>query len=393
MINVGTGFSKSVSLEKAALEAGIQALDRAGLSKADTLLVFASLKKPTGWATALKKLKSLAGAKTVIGSSAYGVFTNQNEIERGNGVAVMAFDRLSENISPFLIPHLQESSFRAGRQLAQRIRDWDPDPVLSLIFPDSFSFHHDAFFEGLEFEGIFHPVVGGLSSEMRNRQKTFQWEGGKITYDAVSGLTFGEPLEFEIGMTQSCQPFGDPLQITRSQGNLIYEIDGRPAYDIFLELITELRIEDRREVFNHLFLGLPLENFQTDFTHSHYLVRNILGVNAKKGALACASPVEEGDYVTFALRDPLRARQDLVMMLQDLKERTGGQTPAFGLYFNCCARGMSLYGNPGEDSGLIREYFPELPFIGFFTFGEIGPVGEVNHLHHYSGVLALGFEP
>jgi len=393
MINVGTGFSKSVSLEKAALEAGVQALDRAGLSKADTLLVFASLKKPAGWVTALKKLKSLAGAKTVVGGSAYGVFNNRSEVEQGTGVAVMAFDRISENISPFLIRHLQESNFRAGQKLAHEIRDWDSQPALSLIFPDSFSFRHDAFFEGLESEGIFHPVAGGLTSETGNRQKTFQWGDGKITHDAVSGLTFGEPFEFEIGMTQSCQPFGDPLQITRSQGNLIYEIEGRPAYDIFLELVSQLRLEDSQEVFNRLFLGLPLENFQTDFTHSHYLVRNILGVNAKKGALACASPVEEGDYVTFALRDPLRARKDLVMMLQDLKEKTEGQTPAFGFYFNCCARGESLYENPGEDTGLIREYFPGLPFIGFFTFGEIGPVGEVNHLHHYSGILALGFEP
>jgi small ligand-binding sensory domain FIST len=218
------------------------------------------------------------------------------------------------------------------------------------------------------------------------------WAGERASFDSGSGVAFGKNLEFEIGLTQSCQPLGEPLQVSRSQGNMIFEIDGRPAYDIFLELITQLHFEDTREVFHRLFLGLPLTSFQTEFNRSRYLVRNIMGVNARKGMVACASEVEQGDYVTFALRDPLRAKEDLVLMLEDLKGRADGRTPAFGLYFDCCARGTSLYGTPGEDTTLIREYFPNLPLAGFFTFGEIAPVEYVNHLHHYSGVLSLAFE-
>jgi small ligand-binding sensory domain FIST len=392
MIRVGTGFSENPSLEKAAFEATTEALDRAGLSKAPLLLLFAALKESNRWNGVLKKLMSLAGAEAVVGNSAYGVLTDQMELEQRPSIAVMALEGPRESFFPFLIPHLQENNFRAGAALAQTFQGRNFDPTLAMVCPDAFSFEHGPFFDGFESKMEFIPLIGGCASGQGGEEKTFQWAGERASFDSVSGLAFGKNLEFEMGITQSCQPLGEPLQVTRSQGNMIFEIDGRPAYDIFLELITQLHFEDTREVFHRLFLGLPLTSFQTEFNRSRYLVRNIMGVNARKGVVACASQVEQGDYVTFALRDPLRAKEDLVLMLEDLKERTDGRVPAFGLYFDCCARGTSLYGTAGEDTTLIREYFPNLALAGFFTFGEIAPVEYVNHLHHYSGVLSLAFE-
>lgn len=392
MIKVGTGFSKNLSLEKAAFEAATRALDEGGISKADTVLVFATLKKVNGWAGALKKIKALTGARVLAGGSAYGVLTDQFELERRPSVAVMAFEGLKNRVASYLFPHLQENNFRAGANLAGLLQQSNFNPSLSVIFPDSFSFRHGDFFDGLESENGFTPVIGGSASEPGGGLKTFQWEGDRLSFDSVAGLSFSEDFEFEIGITQSCQPLGEPLQITRSRGNLIYEMEGRPAYDIFLELITQLHFDDSREVFSRLFLGLPVTSFQTEFSRAQYLIRNIMSVNARKGAMTCASPVEEGDYITFALRDPDRAREDLLLTLEDLKQRAGGRIPSFGLYFNCCARGTSLYGTSGEDTSLIREYFPAVPFSGFFTYGEIGPVAGTNHLHHYSGILALAFE-
>ena len=392
MIRAGTGFSENSSFEKAALEAATKALDQAGFSKANVLLLFAAVGEFSQWPGVLKKLKALTGTEAIVGNSAYGVLTEKMEIEQRPSVAAMALEGAKETFLPFLILNLQENNFQAGANLAHALHHSETPPSLAMIFPDAFSFQHGPFFDGFESENGFTPLVGGCASEQGGEEKTFQWMGGELEVDSVSGIAFGKPLDFEIGITQSCQPLGEPLRITRSQGNMIFEIDGRPAYDIFLELITQLHFEDTREVFHRLFLGLPIANFQTEFARARYLVRNIMGVNARKGVVACASQVEEGDYVTFALRDPLKAKEDLVLMLQDLHDKARGRVPRFGLYFNCCARGTSLYGTPGEDMALVREYFPHLPLAGFFTFGEIAPVDHVNHLHHYSGILTLAFE-
>lgn len=392
MIRAGSGLSENLSLEKAALEAAAQSLERSGLSKAGTLLVFAAFKDPAKWAAALKKVKSFTGAETVVGSSAFGVLSDQGEVEQRISVAALALEAPRGTLFPFLVPNLQENNLQAGAGLARKIREAEMDPSLVMILPDAFSFRHGLFFDGYESEAGYTPLIGGSASERGGTEKSWQWAGEEVTYDTVSGIAFGKNLEFETGVTQSCQPVGEPIQITRSNGNMIFEIEGRPAYDILLEHVNQLQFEDSREIFHRLFIGLPLTSFQTDFTRSRYLVRNIMGVNARRGTLACASQVEEGDYVTFALRDPLKAREDMARMLTDLQERSDGRRPVFGFYFNCCARGTSLYGTQGEDTALIREHFPSLPVAGFFTFGEIAPVEDVNHLHHYSGIFSVAFE-
>ena len=114
-----------------------------------------------------------------------------------------------------------------------------------------------------------------------------------------------------------------------------------------------------------------------------------MGINTKKGMLSTVSPVEEGEFLTFTVRDPRLARADLQRMLADMKKRFEGETPGFGFYFNCCARGESLYGQKNVDLELIRKAFPHIPILGFFSYGEIAPLDYVNHLHHYSGVLTL----
>lgn len=392
MIRAGSGLSENPVLEKAVFEATSRALDRTGLSKATALLLFITQKETSKIGTVLKKLEAFAGTSAIVGSSAFGVLTEEKEIEQRPSATVLALGGPEETFSPFLIPNLQENNFQAGAALAEMNRNSEIDPSVSLILPDAFSFRHGPFFDGFEADGSYTPLIGGCASEQGGEEKSWQWLGSQVVYDAVSGINFGENLDFETGITQSCQPVGEPLQITRSNGNMIFEIEGRPAYDILLEHVSHLNFEDSQEIFHRLFIGLPLTSFQTDFTRSRYLIRNIMSVNTRKGTLACASQVEEGDYVTFALRDALRAKEDFVRMLDDLYERADSRKPLFGFYFNCCARGTSLYGTSSEDTALIRQYFPSLPLTGFFTFGEIGPVEDVNHLHHYSGVLSLAFE-
>ena len=76
-------------------------------------------------------------------------------------------------------------------------------------------------------------------------------------------------------------------------------------------------------------------------------------------------------------------------MLQRQVDKLDGKTPQFGLYFNCCARGTSLYGFPGMDTAYIHRSLGDFPLIGFFGSYELGPVGRINQLLTYTGVLAL----
>ncbi|HKX51345.1 MAG TPA: FIST C-terminal domain-containing protein, partial [Candidatus Binatia bacterium] len=91
----------------------------------------------------------------------------------------------------------------------------------------------------------------------------------------------------------------------------------------------------------------------------------------------------------FTLRDGQRARDDLGQMLKRQAQRLDDKKPVFGVYFNCCARGTSLYSIPGIDSAYIRQTLGDFPLIGMFGGYELAPLGSANHLFAYTGVLAL----
>ena len=118
-------------------------------------------------------------------------------------------------------------------------------------------------------------------------------------------------------------------------------------------------------------------------------MRNIVGIDPGRRILGVAEEVYEGERIVFALRDGDRAREDLDQMLQRQSHRLDRQKPAFGFYFNCCARGSALYGVSGIDSAYIRRTLGDFPLIGMFGGYELAPLGQANHLFAYTGVLVL----
>ncbi len=385
-----TAYSKIPIPEKAAENVAQSLLKKLNGAKPDTIILFATSHHRRHYQKILNRVAEITGARQIAGASGAGVLTDEMEIERQAGIAAMALPASSDfAASSFVIPDLQENNFRAGEKLGHFLRqDQINRTEMMLLFPDPFSFQSHLFFEGFESVGGYVPIAGAAASEDGGEEKTWQFGDGRTFFDSVSGLAFSGKVDCEIGLTRSCQPFGEPLQITRSEGNMIYEIEGRPAYDMLLESISHIEFDNPNQLFQKVFLGMPVRSFQTDFS-SNYLIRNIMGINAKKGMLSCVSPVEEGEFVTFTVRDRDLARRDLHHMLTDMRLRFQDKKPAFGFYFNCCARGEMLYGEPNHDIQMIREEFPGLPVVGFFGYGELAPLDHVNHLHQHTGVLAM----
>ena len=389
MIQVATAYSQSPSARTAAEAVSREALFKIGMVKVDAAIIFVSASFRKQLPEIVKIIRNMTQAKRIAGASGFGIITEDIEVERQRSLALMVISSQDLECHTFLESNLQENNFKAGQRLGESLRHTGMDIRSLLAFPDVYSFHSSAFFDGFEDQIGYVPILGGTAAEEGKEEKTYQIEGARVTFDAVSGIAFGSGLRQESAITKSCRPFGDSFQITRAEGNVIYEMDGRPAYDILLESLSGFHFKNSDQILQNVFLGIPLRSFQTEFKGPDYLIRNITGTNAKKGMLSCISPVCEGDFVTFALRDAESARQDMRLMLEDLRHRVEPDEVRFGFYFNSCTRGLSLYRHPDEDIRMIRSYFPHVPILGFFTYGELLPLDHVNLVHHHSGVLVL----
>jgi small ligand-binding sensory domain FIST len=260
---------------------------------------------------------------------------------------------------------------------------------LMILLPDSYQGNPQPLLAGMARRAGFHPVIGAGSSENGIAGATYQLCGDTLATNSVAGAYLCGDFTLRVDITQGCQPITEPMVITKAERNLIYEINGRPALEIFARLLKGPLAEDVRRAVSVIFVGLPANRQENSVADGQYVVRNIIGMDAEKGIIGVADEVTEGDAMIFTMRDGQRAREDLGQMLRRQREALGHTKPAFGMYFNCCARGNSLYGIPGIDSAYIRQALGEVPLIGMFGGYELAPLGRANHLFAYTGVLAL----
>jgi len=125
----------------------------------------------------------------------------------------------------------------------------------------------------------------------------------------------------------------------------------------------------------------------------------ILSANAD-GSLSLAEALSEGETITWAMRQPLAAEQDMRQALSAATIETtagpGGDTqkegifqPDCGLMFSCIGRGPLFYGDDDRDLLAFRRQFPDTPLLGAYGSGQIAPAGAQNRLFHNSVITLL----
>jgi small ligand-binding sensory domain FIST len=224
---------------------------------------------------------------------------------------------------------------------------------------------------GLMSHNCPQPLLAGHGAGGRN--DTFGAAG-------LSGLLLAPDIAVATGLTQGCMPIGPVRRIDEARDNVIMMIDGRPALACFYDDIGPELARDPRRLGGILFAGLPVPGSDT----GDYLVRNLMAIDPRSGWIAIASEVAPGDQILFCRRDPDSARADLDRMLRQLRSRLPGP-PRAGIYVSCIARGAALFGEPGIETGLIRDTLGDFPLVGFFANGEISR----DRLYGHTGVLTV----
>ena len=219
-------------------------------------------------------------------------------------------------------------------------------------------------------------LVGGLTSS----RGTHPQLADAITGGGLSGVLFAPGVSVVTRLTQGCTPLGPRHAVTACRGNVLAELDGRPALDVFYEDLGELGAADMARLGSLVFAGLPVPGSDT----GDYRVRNLAGIDEEHRLLAIGEWVEKGDSVMFCRRDPVAAEHDMRRMLAEMAAALDGP-PAGGVYFTCLARGPNLLGSDSEELKLIEDVLGSFPLVGFFGNGEISH----NRLYGYTGVLTL----
>ena len=157
--------------------------------------------------------------------------------------------------------------------------------------------------------------------------------------------------------------------------------------------LLSLNETDRQLAQQSLFVGIVSDEFKLNLGPRDFLIRSLLAVDPKSGAIAIGDRVRPGQRIQFHLRDARTSAEDLELLLDSyLQERNVANYPVGALMFSCLGRGQGLYNRPNFDSSIFDRYLNNIPLGGFFCNGEIGPVGGRTFLHGYTSAFAI-FSP
>jgi small ligand-binding sensory domain FIST len=221
-------------------------------------------------------------------------------------------------------------------------------------------------------------LVGGLSAPRSNPVQI----AGVPTEGGLSGVLLDTAqVPLVTGLSQGCTPIGPVHEVTASRGPWLSRLDGRAALDVLEEEMGDVLARRPARIRGFIHAALPVRASDT----GDYLVRDLLGIDASRGAIALGTTLRRGDRLMFVKRDGAAAQADLKRMLDDLRLRAAGRAIRGALYYACVARGANLFGLGSAELGMIEEAFGPVPLAGFFANGEIFN----NRLYAYTGVLTL----
>lgn len=390
--SAGVGISHHRNPKVAGKEAAAQALAAAKAERADIVFMFASV----GYKQAelLQVVREATGHAPLLGCSGAGIIA-RGEADEGNfSVAVLVLSSDELRFQHGLTRGLADDPAGVGRTIAETIAPQvAADSQGLFIFPDGLTCNFDALLRGLN-EGLLAerplPLIGGLAGENWTMGKTFQYYNDEVISDGVAwALVSGSAQVFSV-LSHGCVPIGAERKVTKSAGNVIYEIDDKPVLDVLREYLTVEEVEQWLKASTNLSLGFKAPSHLK--AQDEYIVRFMPTRNPEDGSVQIYTEVPAGTSVWMTRRDYDKVASGVNTMGDQILARLGDAPPKLVFHFDCAGRGKVIF-RDDQKLQLLRmlqdKFGPEVPWIGLYTYGEIGPVGDYNAFHNYTAVLTV----
>src|SRR5881397_2497980 len=352
-------------------------------------LVFMSPRFFSHAGAVLELLRVHARVPLLAGCSGASLIAGGREIEEAAGLVVGLYSLPEAELKPIrlLQEQVEESSGPAywlgeTQVAAEETNGW-------LAFLDPFSFDGESWLRGWNEAYAPRPIVGGLASGDHTAQSTQLYLNGDVFTDGGIAISIGGGVRLASVISQGCTPIGETWTITRAEGNVIHEIGNRPAYAVLAETFNALPPAEQQQARRNLFVGLVVNEYLEEFHRGDFLIRQLLGADARSGAIAVGALVRTGQTMQFQRRAASAGTEDIEALLARARGQLKDHTVYGGCLCSCNGRGARLFGQPDHDARHVQQAFGPIGLAGFFCNGEIGPIGEENFLHGYTASLAL----
>jgi hypothetical protein len=284
-------------------------------------------------------------------------------------VVVTAF-RFASSTCEMASVHLDEaaSSEEAGRLLAERLPRHDQLRHV-IVFSDGLHVNGSALVQGLTRGLPSHlAVTGGLSADGPRFEDTSVIVRGRPGSRVIVAVgLYGASLQIGYGSLGGWDVFGPVRLITRSAGNVLFELDGQSALALYKRYLG-----DQASALPASGLLFPLSVRAKDADKG--VVRTILGVSDAEDSMTFAGDIPEGAYAQLMRANFDRLVDGAIGAARVSATASGTEPPQCALLISCVGRKMVLQQRVEEEIEGVREVVgPQTVLAGFYSYGEISP--------------------
>ena len=388
-----SALSQQTPLVNAIDECVASVSQQLGEEAAHLAVVFASSHYQEEYDQVPSMLREKLNEPSILGRSGGGIIGNGTEVEQQPALSITVASLPDVSIKTFHLEGDNLPDLDAGPDLweeaVQVSKEDDPHFVL---LADPFSFPVQNLILGLDFAFGNSSKIGGLASGAQQQGQNALFLNDQVYRSGAVGLALFGNIVVDTVVAQGCRPIGKSMRITKSNRNLLGELDGRSSVEVLRELFQGLNQRDQGLMSHSLFLGVVMDELLEEPKQGDFLIRNVMGMDDQAGTLSIGEMLKEGQLVQFHLRDADTSAADLAAVLDRYAGENRENQVHGALLFSCLGRGENLYGKANHDSELFRDKLGTVPLGGFFCNGEIGPVSGTTFLHGYTSSFGM-FRP
>jgi hypothetical protein len=341
----------------------------------------------------------------IVGGSAIGLITNNNLSYSGYpaGAAVFELDDSEWKIAS--ARGLDTNEYSVGEEIGRQLSTANRDDSL-LLFYDSLKAPSTE--ASPPIMNASPRLLQGITSVCKPPPRIFgagllgdysfrtsiQFSGDHVGKQEAICVHIGSSANIYARIMHGCTPHdGIYHTVTRSEGAVLYEVDGKPAVDLVDSLYGN--IDWRKQVpVRRLSIGVNNGDKYAEFEEGNFVNRLIAGVLPHNDGIVLFEPdLPEGTEILFMIRDAEE-------MIQSARKNTGelliqiaqeDRRPTFGLYIDCGGRAADFSWTETEEAAEVQRLFNhhEIPLLGFYSGVEIAPFQGCSRGLDWTGVLMI----
>jgi hypothetical protein len=375
----GTGSSDATGSGDAGRTAATAAL--AGLAGAEPALVIVYSSVRYDLPELLAGVAAVTGDAPVVGATSCGQFVGRELSAPGTGVVVLALAGGGYRFGVAAAHGMSTRPAEVGAEVVRTARADSgehglPYAALLLLADGLVGGQQDVVAGAHRAAGASVPIVGGVAGDDWRLSSTSVFLGGQVFTDAVVGVWIASPRPLRVVSAHGWTPVGPPQLITRAEGQVVHEIGGRPASEVYAGAVDVQEAARRGPSFGEVVQesSYALGVIEPDGSH---LVRAIYVTPA--GALNSFEPLP-----TFAAVQLMSADRPSLLRVVDEVARaalTTGEERVL-LTFDCAARQTILGETIGEEVERLADAAGDATCFGFYSYGEFARSRGVGGVHN-----------